>query len=127
MPRVIASGCVAVGGRKGRFVTLETIDGKRLRGTLAAGKGELLALFVASWCGYCKRLREDLAADDLGVDTVQVDVSDEDDPAWNEWRIELVPTAVLFRDGAEVARKPPASIRGLSVDEIRGLLSRAGC
>jgi thiol-disulfide isomerase/thioredoxin len=108
-------------------VTPETIDGKRLRETLGAGKGDLLALFVAHWCGYCKRLKEDLAADELGVDVVHVDISDEDDPAWNEWRIELVPTAVLFRNGAEVARKPPASIRGLSVGEIRELLSRAGC
>jgi thiol-disulfide isomerase/thioredoxin len=107
-------------------VTLETIDGKKLKETLAGGKGgDLLALFTARWCGYCRRLREELLESKLGVRAVEVDVSDEEDPAWDDWHIELVPTVVLFRAGAEIGRKPPASIRGLTVDEIRDFLAAA--
>ena len=101
----------------------ETIDGNKLRELLATDRGTLLAVFVASWCGYCRRLREELVGASLGGvrHVVEVDGSDEDDPAWDEWRIELVPTAVVFRDGVEVGRKPPAGFRGLGLDEVRAL------
>ena len=107
-------------GEECEDVRVETIDGKKLKQTLARGRGRFLALFTASWCGYCRRLREEMVEARLGLRTVEVDVSNEDDPAWDAWRVELVPTAVLFRDGAEVSRRTP-TIRGLSLDDLRAL------
>ncbi|MBI5487980.1 MAG: thioredoxin family protein [Deltaproteobacteria bacterium] len=105
----------------------ETVEGRKFKDVLAGERGTVLALFVADWCGYCRRLREELAGAKLGVrKLVEVDVSDEDDPAWEEWGIELVPTAVIFRAGVEVGRKPPASFRGLAVDEVRALCDAGG-
>ncbi len=97
----------------------ETIDGTELRRRLAAVDGAgFVALFVAGWCGFCRQLRAELdGAAGTGLPVVEVDLSDEEDPAWDGWRVELVPTAVLFRGGREAGRRTP-SFRGLPVGEV---------
>lgn len=100
----------------------ETIDGAELRQRLGQeGGAGFVALFVADWCGYCRRLRAELdGAASAAVPVVEVDLSDEQDPGWDEWRVELVPTAVLFRGGAEAGRRTP-SFRGLPLGELAEL------
>ena len=100
----------------------ETIDGTELKRRVAGGDGTgFVAVFVAGWCGYCRRLRAELDdAADAGLPVVEVDISDDDDPAWDEWRVELVPTAVRFRDGREAGRRTP-TFRGLPIREVAEL------
>ena len=101
----------------------ETIDGAGLGRRLAAGDGSgFVVLFVAGWCGFCRQLRAELdGAAGTGLPLVEVDISDEQDPAWDEWRVELVPTAVLFRDGREAGRRTP-SLHGLPLGEVLELV-----
>lgn len=63
--------------------------------------GRAAVMFTTDWCGYCrrfyphyKRLKEAWI----------VDVSDEDDPLWDDHRIRVVPTVILFEDGRETRR-----------------------
>jgi thiol-disulfide isomerase/thioredoxin len=98
----------------------ETIESTELRRRLGEGAG-FVALFVADWCGHCQRLRAELdRGPRTGLPIVEVDISEDDDPAWDEWRVELVPTAVLFRGGREAGRRT-ASFRGLPLGEVADL------
>ena len=123
LPLGVAAGVAPTPNEESLDVRVETIDGRKLKQTLARGRGRFLVLFTASWCGYCRRLREDMLQVRLGLRTVEVDVSDEEDPAWDDWHVEIVPTAVLFRDGTEVSRRTP-TIRGLSLDDLRALAAQ---
>ncbi|PIQ79937.1 thioredoxin [Candidatus Peregrinibacteria bacterium CG11_big_fil_rev_8_21_14_0_20_41_10] len=69
--------------------------------------GTVLVDFFAEWCGPCKMLSpvlEDIEADYAGKITftkVDVDASGETSQTF---AITSVPTIIIFRDGAEIAR-----------------------
>lgn len=52
-------------------------------------------MFYASWCGYSRSFRQEFDEIPGGI---IVDVSDEEDPAWDIWKIRLVPTVILFSE-----------------------------
>lgn len=58
-------------------------------------------LFVADWCGYCRRF---LPSFKQMQHAYVVDISDEDDPLWDDYGIQVVPTVLLFEDGKPVKR-----------------------
>jgi thioredoxin-like negative regulator of GroEL len=64
-------------------------------------EGRVPVLFSADWCGYCRRFRQ--LFDDVPGGIV-VDISDEDDPLWDIYKIRLVPTVVLFDEGEPTKR-----------------------
>lgn len=73
-----------------------------LAARLARGES-VVAVFVASWCGHSRRfLRREAALAPPG--TLFVDISDEGDPAWDAYRVRLVPTVVRYEGGVERGR-----------------------
>jgi thioredoxin 1 len=71
------------------------------------GRKEALVLFHADWCGFCASFCpefEDVAKGSK-TECVMVNISDEDDPIWDNYRIEAVPTIMLFRNGSVIDRK----------------------
>lgn len=83
----------------------------------AEGK-EFLLLFTARWCGYCAALRKELEDSPPSFTLYEIDISDEESPTWDDYKIEVVPTVIHFKDGNERARKE-ASFSGLKVKEIQ--------
>jgi len=63
--------------------------------------GRTAVLFEADWCGYCRRFRHHYKRLREGW---IVDISDEDDPLWDTYRIHVVPTVLVFEGGEPVAR-----------------------
>ncbi len=102
---------------------IQKITSGELEKLISSGK-RFVAVFSASWCGFCRGLIKDIERKGEGLGVVVVDISDESDPAWDAYRIEMVPTAVLFDGGREAARKPPGW-DGLSFSEVKGLLGKA--
>ena len=68
----------------------------------ATKEGKVLVDFFATWCGPCKMIApvlEDLDKDpSFGVKIVKVDVDEASDAAM-EYRIQAIPTLLLFVDG----------------------------
>lgn len=83
---------------------------------------DFFILFTASWCGYCAALKRELEAASADFGLYEMDISDEANPAWNEYEIQVVPTALFFKAGKELSRRA-ASFSGLRVRDIKALSS----
>jgi thioredoxin-like negative regulator of GroEL len=91
------------------------IDGKRA-----------LVLFHATWCPYCQHFAPvfaDAAAaatDWVGVEAV---IDDEDNPLWDEYGIDVVPTVILFEAGRPARRVDAHHGLGLSKHDLGRVLA----
>jgi mycoredoxin len=71
-----------------------------------------LTMYTTPWCGFCKRLKRQLAAD--GIEMAEVDI--EQDPAAAEYVMSVnggnqtVPT-VLFPDGSALTNPSAAAVK----------------
>ena len=87
-----------------------------------AAEQPVLVDFWAPWCGSCRLLKptvERLAVDlegDLRVATVDVDAAPE---LAERLGVMSVPTLVLYRSGAEVARTSGVKSRGVLLETLR--------
>lgn len=60
----------------------------------------------------------------VAFDVIEVNISDDDDPAWDQFEVSTVPTAIFFRAGKEVTRKPPG-YDGLRVKDLKALFEKS--
>lgn len=90
-----------------------------LEALLASEKREVVVLYYADWCPYCVDFLRQVAREGLQERVVLVDVSDEDDPAWDDAHLDVVPTLVRYREGAEAGRVDGRMGRGLLVGDLR--------
>jgi mycoredoxin len=71
-----------------------------------------LTMYTTTWCGYCRRLKRQLAAD--GIEMMEVDI--EQDPAAAEFVMSVnggyqtVPT-VVFPDGSALTNPSAAVVK----------------
>ncbi len=76
-----------------------------------------VVLFAATWCPFCRRFEgefERLAASrPWRFATVYLD--DEDNPLWDDYAVDVVPTLAVFRAGEVVARKD--GVLGYGIDK----------
>jgi thiol-disulfide isomerase/thioredoxin len=99
---------------------MTVISSDELDRTLEINSGKLMVLFIANWCGYCRALRRELDTVSLAFRIIGVDISSEEDRAWDDYRIDVVPTALLFMGREEIGRRA-ASFDGLRAAEISSL------
>jgi len=70
-------------------------------------KGTLAVLFVASWCPFCNLFYPvfQAVAEKTGIARARVDISDDDNPVWEVFSVEVVPTVIIFKEGKAVFRR----------------------
>ncbi len=80
----------------------------------------MAVLFLASWCPFCNRFYPGFqaAAGDSGIAWATMDISDDDNPLWEIFNIEVVPTIIIFKEGKAVFRRDGVLGRGLSEKAI---------
>ncbi len=85
-----------------------------------------LALFYAQWCPFCRAyLPVFRGAESDGVKLVEVDISDESDPLWDVYGIEVVPTLILFHGGGVIGRADGRYLRGLEEADLERMIQIA--
>jgi thiol-disulfide isomerase/thioredoxin len=78
-------------------------------------KEKILAFFYAEWCPFCRRTFSFLKhlKPDSSYRIFRVDLSDEDNPLWTSFNIEVVLTLIAFDDGKEFWRANGVLMVGL--------------
>lgn len=87
----------------------------------------VLVLFHAPWCPYCRSyLPVFRDAQDKGMRLAEVDIGDYDNPLWETYGIEVIPTMLLFQGGRVVARADGRYHIGLDRADLERMLKAAG-
>jgi len=78
-------------------------------------RGKVLVFFYAAWCPFSRAacLETDCIRDQRSYDSYAVDLSDEENPLWDDLGISIVPTLIGYREGEEILRKEGARMVGL--------------
>ncbi|MHB8352200.1 MAG: thioredoxin family protein [Thermoplasmata archaeon] len=82
--------------------------------------GRIVVCAAAGWCPFCRAFLPRFAArDGTGEFTLGLaDLSDEENPLWELWKIEVVPTLLAFDDGHLVGRIDGRPLAGLDEDDL---------
>lgn len=103
------------------------LSAESFTGTRLLDAREILAAFYADWCPFCtsflvvfeaamKKTKEPLGA--------LVDVSDTDNPLWEVFELNIVPTLVGFKDEKATVRKDGVPGLGLGMPELEDAILR---
>ena len=86
-----------------------------------------VVMFTTSWCPFCRRFKPKFveAATKADVRSVIAYIDDWENPLWDEYTIDVVPTLVLFEGGKPVYRRDGVLGRGLGEKDLRDLLAHA--
>lgn len=84
----------------------------------------VLVLFYADWCPFCQRFvpifKERVA--DASIGAVAANVSHPDDPRWEAYDVDAIPTVIVFREGSVVDRLDGVPGEGLSAEGFDAFL-----
>ncbi len=87
----------------------------------------ILTLFYADWCPFCKSFLTVFESalvrrtEPLGA---LANISDESNPLWEIFKVDIVPTLVGFREGLVIARKDGTPGIGLGMPELEDALRK---
>lgn len=104
------------------MLVLKTDD---FNGTKLLDSRSVLAVFYAGWCPFCRSFLELFEtamkekSDPLGA---VVDISDMNDPLWETFHVDIVPTLVGFKNGEVVVRKDGVAGAGLAKTQLENAL-----
>jgi thioredoxin 1 len=104
------------------------VDDKRTFEQHLKENKRVLALFYASWCPFCRSFLSvfDRDAAKQGVNlAIRVKVDDYDNPLWDEYCIEAVPTVIFFVEGEVCMRLDGRLGCGLNEKQFTEWLARA--
>jgi len=96
-------------------------------GTKLLDSRDVLAVFYANWCPFCTRFLKIFESalmkrtNPLGV---LVDISDESNPLWETFEVDIVPTLVGFSNGVRIVRKDGVAGVGLGMPELEDALRK---
>jgi len=85
---------------------------------LLRSKRVVIAVFYATYCPFCSQFSnifEKYSANSMFFFS-KADITGDNNPYWEKFHIETVPTLIAFKDNREVARKD--SLLGVGLSEI---------
>jgi len=90
-------------------------------GTEILDSRNILALFYAAWCPFCRTFLATFGESMQGRDdpvAALVDISDMNNPLWERFNVEIVPTLIGFKGGRILVRKDGVAGVGLGTREL---------
>jgi len=93
-------------------------EGRRLR-----RPGVVAVAFLADWCPFCRAFRPHFSrlGRNEGWSALVADVSSEENPLWDEFHLEVLPTVVVFREGRAILRVDGVPGVGLGRSDLRAI------
>ncbi|TLZ67582.1 MAG: thioredoxin family protein [Methanobacteriota archaeon] len=86
-----------------------------------------VVMFTTTWCPFCRRFKPKFVevATKADVRSVIAYIDDWENPLWDEYTIDVVPTLILFEGGKPVYRRDGVLGRGLGEKDLQDLLAHA--
>lgn len=107
--------------------SIETLPPAELDGGRLARHGLWVVAFVADWRPFCRRFLPELSRlAGRGLQIARADVTSYDSGLWDEYRIDVVPTVIVFRDGRAVYRADGRLGEGLDAEDLAKIDRAAG-
>jgi len=99
-------------------VGAEAFDGDRLR-----RPGRVAVAFLADWCPFCRAFEPEFARIAAGAPErfLVADLTSEESPLWERFRVEIVPTVVVFDSGRAVFRADGVAGEGLDERDLEAV------
>ena len=87
------------------------------------GKEKTLVLFYADWCPYCanfKPIFEEIRSDKVQKKAALV--NEDENPLWDRFNIQSIPTIIAFQNGQILSRRDAKSGVGLARKDMESLI-----
>ncbi len=93
-----------------------------------AENGTVVVAFLADWCPFCRAFAPLLKreAERHRLPLRLADLTSLENPLWEVFSIEIVPTVIVFRDGRPVYRADGVDGVGLGSVELEAVVRAAG-
>jgi thiol-disulfide isomerase/thioredoxin len=92
------------------------------RGTALTEPGVWAVEFVADWCPFCQEFAPKFAAlAGRGFHLARADVTSSGSPLWERFHIDVIPTVLVFRDGAIIHRADGRYGEGLDEGDLASI------
>jgi thioredoxin 1 len=100
-------------------VTTEEFDSKVLKSDKKA-----VVLFYATWCPYCANFKPTFESAKIQTASKFGSIIDEDEnPLWDRFNIQAVPTMIVFQNGKIISRKDAKKHVGLTKSDMDSLVT----
>ena len=85
---------------------MDRLDASDFEKARLARGGVWIVAFIADWCPFCQSFLPQFSTleAETGFRAAIGDLTSEESPHWDDFRIEVVPTVAVFRDGRVVFR-----------------------
>lgn len=103
-------------------MTIERVGVEAFAGTRLDRPGRVAVAFLADWCPFCQAFGPKftrLAKDSSSL--LIADVTDLEDPLWERFGVEVVPTVVVFASGKAVFRADGVPGEGLGDNDLEAI------
>jgi thioredoxin 1 len=87
-------------------------------------KGKYLVLFYADWCPFCAKFKPvfEKYEGKLSYKIIGATVNEDDNPLWDLFKIESIPTMIAFDNGEIVNRRDAAEGVGLTSADMESIV-----
>ena len=84
---------------------------------------KILVLFYADWCPYCANFKptfEEISSE--AIQKMTTLVNEDENPLWDRFNIQAVPTIIAFLDGKIIARRDAKKHVGLTRADMESIV-----
>ena len=90
-------------------------------------KNNSLVLFYADWCHYCSQFKpvfeEKIKSIDPKFLVGGVKINEDENPLWDKYNINAVPTLIAFSNGSVKSRRDAKMGIGLTISDLNSILT----
>jgi thioredoxin len=97
-------------------VTSEEFDSKVLK-----SNKKTVVLFYATWCPYCANFKPTFESAKIGNKIGSI-IDEDENPLWDRFNIQAVPTIIVFQDGKIISRKDAKKHTGLTKSDMDSIV-----
>jgi thioredoxin-like negative regulator of GroEL len=107
---------------------LEVLGKKDFQDRRLNRPGTYVVCFAAPWCPHTRRFMPRFVArkDALPATLAIADITDTENPLWDDFRIRITPSIVVFRDGVEQSRIDGRRFIGITTSNMAKLEEALG-